>query len=231
MDGVGSRMFKYLDAPQRSPDWFAVRRGRVTASRLTDWLATSKKDGSPLKARLDYERELMFERQFGVSYNNFVTAAMQDGIILEGFVREMLAQSDLLGREVREVGCWYSDEFVSSPDGMVEGGEELVEIKVLRDNSFSEVLQNGVLPAHMLQIQGGLLASGKSKAYYAAFNLTTKAIKLIEVERDEELIKQIEESLTIQLSVDKFDENGLHFVAHRSVEIPEIQEGDNIWTE
>lgn len=62
--------FYYEPAPQRSPQWRAVRQGKIGASRLVDWLAVSKAKatmGKPLKARLDYEKELMFERQFGAS--------------------------------------------------------------------------------------------------------------------------------------------------------------------
>lgn len=219
--------FEYLSDPQRSPNWFKVRQARVTASRLADWLAVSKRDGKPLKARADYERELAFERNFGVSYNNFITPAMQDGIELEGFVREQL--EELLGKRIKEVGCWYSDTFVASPDGYIESENAIVEIKVLRDASFMDVLENGVPEAHMLQVQGGMLASGADHAYYAAFNLTTKSIKVIEVERDPSLTSQIEESVTKKLDLPPINQENLHFLGGKLIEDIPLQE-ENPWT-
>jgi hypothetical protein len=82
--------FEYSGAPQRSPEWLALKRGKIGSSKLVDWLAVSKAKnslGKPLKARLDYEKELIFERTFGVSFNVWVSEAMQDGIDLEDFAR------------------------------------------------------------------------------------------------------------------------------------------------
>lgn len=221
--------FTYLDVEQGSPEWHAARRGKVTASRLSDWLATSKKDGGPLKARLDYERELQFERQFGVTYNNFVTQAMKEGIELENFVREIIQKDNIVGYDIEQVGCWYSDLFVASPDGLIKEQKALVEIKVLRDASFTEVLQNGLPDAHMLQVQGCLLASGMERCFYAAFNTTTKAIKVIEVLPDKEIKEVIYNSMFVPLQVPPYDETDLHFISE--VPITTTPQGDNPWTE
>jgi len=101
--------FKYFAGEQRSPEWFKLRLGKVTASRLEDWLAVSKAkktEGKPLKKRLDYEKELLFERKFGVSFENFVTKPMQDGIDYEPFVREQYSQ--IRGVPVETVGEFSS---------------------------------------------------------------------------------------------------------------------------
>lgn len=220
--------FSYSDALQRSPEWFGLRRGKVTASRLVDWLAVSKakgKEGEPLKARLDYERELRFERQFGVNYNNFITAAMQDGIDLEGLVRQELSRT--LDSPIIEIGCWYSDRFVASPDGLAHNLDAIVEIKVLRDASFTELLANGMSEAHQLQVQGGLLASGMDKAYYAALNVTTKAIKVIEVKPDQRTMDRILRSLDDDISVDTYSEDGLFFI--KDAELPAESLEGNPW--
>jgi predicted phage-related endonuclease len=206
--------FEYFAGQQRTPEWFELRRGKVTASRLDDWLSVSKAKtgmGKPLKKRLDYEKELLFERQFGVSYENFVSAAMQDGIDFEVFARQQYEK--ITGNVVREVGCWYNDLFVASPDGAVDPYEikndsyyeGLIEIKVLKDNSFTDVLTDGVPEKHWRQIQGQLWAAGSKWCDYVAINLNTKKMKIIRVEADTEFQEYLELSLNESLVVAEFD--------------------------
>jgi exodeoxyribonuclease (lambda-induced) len=185
--------FKYLDAPQGSPEWVEARVGKVTASRLKDWLAVGKRDGKPLKSRIDYEKELAFEVEFKVPFERFVTNAMLQGQEMEEFVKQQYAQ--LKNVIVKPVGCYYSDAFVASPDGEV-GADGLVECKWVYDTTFSDVLTEGVPDAHMLQIQGQLWASGRKWCDYVVGNQHTGKFTVIRVERDEAVIKAIEESLT-----------------------------------
>ena len=217
--------FEYFGGAQRSPEWFKLRLGKATASRLVDWLAVSKAEktkGAPLKPRLDYEKELMFERQFGVSFDNYVTPAMQDGVDFEDFARRQYEK--IMKTIVYECGAWYNDAFVASPDGVIylEGSTDqgdrnkvdgLLEIKVLKDTKFTEVLATGVLDPHWKQIQGQLWASGAKWCDYVVINLNTKKIKIIRVERDEEFIEWIELTLTEQLVSGALDtENVYDFI-------------------
>ena len=201
--------FVYFAGEQRTPEWYALRVGRITASRLVDWLAVSKakgKEGQPLKSRLDYEKELMFERQFNTSYDNYVSDAMQDGIQYEEFaVRQYEA---IKGVTVVPVGAWYNDAFLASPDGGV-ADEGLVEVKIVRDNSFTEVLISGVPDKHWKQIQGQLWASGRKWCDYIVLNFNTKKIKVIRVQPDTKFFEWLELSITEQLVVAKFDEKDL----------------------
>lgn len=185
--------FEYFAGEQRSPEWFKLRRGRVTASRLVDWLAVSKRDDSPLKARLDYERELAYESAFGLSYEHYVTKAMQDGIDYEPFVREQYNRlSD--GHSAEECGAWYNDRFLASPDGVI-GQDGLLEVKVVGANSFSDVLINGIPNKWLLQVQGQLWASNKDWCDFTVANLASQKLKVIRVFPDEQLHKRIEQSL------------------------------------
>lgn len=198
--------FTYSAAPQRSPEWYAIRLGRVTASRLSDWLAVSKAkktEGQPLKARLDYEKELMFERQFDAMFDRYVTDAMQKGVDLEDFARHQYER--LTDSVVEQVGCWYSDSFVASPDGAI-GDNGLIEIKILGDASFMDVLLNGVPDKYKKQIQGQLWASGRQWCDFVALNTNTKKVKIIRVTPDTEFHAYLELSLTEQLVVDEFSE-------------------------
>ena len=208
--------FEYFAGEQRSPDWFELRRGRITASRLDDWLSVSKSKtgpGKPLKKRLDYEKELLFERSFGVSYENFVSSAMQEGIDFEDFARKQYEQ--VTNQTVHECGAWYNDVFVASPDGEIGLGKDnvplgLIEIKVLKDNSFSDVLTEGVPEKHWRQIQGCLYASKAEWSDYVAINLNTKMMKIIRVLPDQEFFDYLDLSLQEQLVVAEFAKDNVY---------------------
>lgn len=189
--------FQYNGDPQRSPSWIANRVGRVTASRLKDWLSVSKrpnKEGvhTPLKARTDYERELSFEIEFGVPFSKFQTSAMEQGQIMEELVKNKYAQEK--GVEVMPAGVFYNHVFAASPDGLV-GEDGLVEIKWLYDTAFTSVLAEGVPEEYMLQMQGQLWATGRKWVDFVVANGNTNMYKVIRVKRNEEIIERIKDSL------------------------------------
>lgn len=202
--------FEYSAAPQRSPEWFQIRLGKVTASRLEDWLSVSKAKtgaGKPLKKRLDYEKELIFERTFNRSFEMYVNSAMQDGIDFEDFAR--IQYEKIKGIRAEPVGCWYNELFVASPDSAV-GDDGLLEIKVLRDNSFTEVLTEGVPEKHWKQIQGQLWASSRKWCDYVAINLSTRKIKIIHVLPDPEFHEWLELVIPEKLVTAEFDATELY---------------------
>jgi exodeoxyribonuclease (lambda-induced) len=202
--------FHYSDAPQRSPEWLDTKRGKIGASRLSDWLAVSKaknSTGKPLKARLDYEKELMFERQFGVSFNVYVTDAMQDGIDFEDFARAEYEK--ITGNIALECGCWYNDFFVASPDRLV-GDNGLIEIKIVKDNTFVDVLMDGVPDKHWKQIQGQLWATGREWCDYVCVNFTTRRVVIIRVLPDTEFHEYLAEAVQEELVTEPFSLTNVH---------------------
>lgn len=204
--------FHYSEAPQRSPEWLELRRGKIGASSLWRWLSVSKAKatmGKPLKERLDYEKELMFERQFGVSFQTWVSDAMQDGIDYEDFARKQYEQ--ITGNTALECGAWYNDLFVASPDRTV-GDDGLLEIKIVKDNTFTDILINGVPNKHMKQIQGQLWASGRAWCDYVAVNFNTKKVVIIRVEPDKEFHEYLAEAVQENLVTEPFALTNVHDV-------------------
>lgn len=220
--------YHYDPTPQRTEGWYQRRIGKVSASRLEDFLSVSKAEktkGAKLKKRLDYELELQYERQFNVSYNNYVSDAMNDGMVLENFALAQLA--DIIGKPVEAVGCWYNDNFVASPDGAV-GDDALAEAKVLRDASFSALLagtvkkgkkatktteatedvhipalsEDGVHSKFWKQMQGQLRASGRKYVWFVAINMNTQKVYIERVERDETFMEWLDLNLTEIISED-----------------------------
>jgi hypothetical protein len=202
--------FEYFAGEQRTEPWYQLRLGKPTASRLVDWLAVSKAKtgaGKPLKARLDYEKELIFERKFGVAFEHYVNSAMQSGIDFEDFLLRQYEK--IKGVKVTPVGAWYNDHFLASPDGGVND-EGIVEGKVLLDNSFAEVLVSGVPDKHWKQIQGQLFASKRKWCDYIAGNLKTRKVKIIRVFPDPEFHEYLELALMESLATADFSDEELY---------------------
>lgn len=213
--------FHYDPSPQRSPEWLARKRGKIGASRLEDWLDVSKakgREGKPLKKRLDYEKELMFERQFNTSFETYVNSAMQDGIDYEDFAAQQFAKE--YGVALAEVGCWYNEFMVVSPDRLVfpQGSSVTdfdnaiggLEIKIVKDNTFTEILMSGVPPKHMKQVQAGLKATGLKRWWYVALNFNTKKYVVIEVEPDQEFHDYLMEAIQEELVTQPFTLDNVH---------------------
>lgn len=208
--------FAYDDSPQRSPQWIAAHTGRVGASQLHRWLAVSKrpnKEGvhEPLKARLDYEREIAFEKAFNVPFSHFTSDAMQAGIDNEDFVRDQYSSAE--GVPVEKCGAFYNEHFIASPDGLV-GDDGLLEIKWLFDTSWTEVVASGqpysgASGDHYLQMQGQLWASGRKWVDYIVANGNTGRFKVIRVARDEDTIQRIAESVPEVANVDPLETDGV----------------------
>lgn len=196
---VSQLTFRYSDAPQGSDEWVGIRVGRVTASRLGDWLAVSKRNGSPLAARTDYEEELAFERRFNIPFSRFVTSAMEDGMKMEPFLRAEYEKETKT--EVETVGCYYTDNFAVSPDGLV-GKEGCVEFKWMQDKSFSKVLAGEVSDSHYLQMQAQMFATQRMWCDYVVGNPNSKHMVIQRIKRDQATIERIVDSLDQAPSAD-----------------------------
>jgi hypothetical protein len=215
---------EYDDSPQLSPRWRELHVGRVGASRLLDWLAVGKRDGKPLKARKDLEREIGFEKAFGIGFSKYVTPAMQAGIDNEAYVRDQY--SSKLGVAVRQAGAFYDKWSIASPDGLVDadGG---IEIKWLQDSNWTEVVLSGKpLPEHYMQIQGNLRLSGRTWWDYIAANGNTGRFVIITVHRDEELIQRIDECVRAVDDIEPISTDNLYEL---NGDTPKVPVSEVVW--
>lgn len=109
---------------QRSDEWRALRRCKVTGSRLADVMGTSL-------ARVQLIAELIAEEASEMAKEIKPTKEMEHGIEQEPFA--VAAFSKISGREVStDIAFMISDEFPwlgFSPDGVIKEGEEMIEIK------------------------------------------------------------------------------------------------------
>jgi putative phage-type endonuclease len=156
---------------QHSPEWYALRLGRITASRVNDVLAVSKRDGKPLQARQDYAEELVIELLTGQSDPVFETAAMRWGTEQEPFARA--AYEAHVGDMVEEVGfVVYPDlDFLgASPDGLRIGIKRGLEIKCPGRRKHLQTLLYGMPEEHIAQVQIGMACTGLAEWDFVSFD-------------------------------------------------------------
>lgn len=137
---------------QGTPEWFAARLGKVTASRIKDVVAKTKT--GPSASRKNYAAELMLERLTGQRKESFSNEAMRWGTETEPLAR--LAYSLHTGLDVEEVGFIDHPSVLrsgASPDGLV-GERGMVEIKCPNTATHCEwAIAGKVPPEHELQMQ------------------------------------------------------------------------------
>lgn len=155
------RSFTIVDAPQRSPEWYAARAGRLTGSRAGDILARLK-SGGEAACRRDYRVQLAAERLTGIPQESgFVNAEMQRGIDCEPFARA--SYEARTGLFVRETGFLQHSSLMvgCSLDGDVDDFFGIQEFKCPKSATHLTYLRTRTVPTeYMPQIRHNLWVSG-----------------------------------------------------------------------
>ena len=160
-----------VEAVYGTPNWVAARRGCASASRMNDVLATSKRDGKPLKARTDYLMELVSELMTGLATDHYVTPAMQWGIDHEAQASDQYEIET--GIVVASAG-WILhpsiDFFGATPDRAVQS-DGLIEIKCPTTTTFLTWVRNGCVPEeHRAQMLAQLACTRRKWCDFVAFD-------------------------------------------------------------
>jgi putative phage-type endonuclease len=167
---------------QGSPEWFAVRCGKVTASRVADVIATTKTGFAA--SRANYMAELIAERLTQSTAPSFTNAAMQWGTDQEPHARA--AYSFRHDVDVEEIAFVDHPEIAmtgASPDGLV-GADGLVEIKCPNTATHLETLLGGRVPAkYVIQMQWQMACTGRAWCDFVSFDPRLPASMSLFVER------------------------------------------------
>lgn len=181
--------FTYSAAPQRSPEWIAIRAPRIGASEIGAYMAKGVK-GQYLAGRKEVEKKIAYAKAFGVPFEGFVNGAMQAGIDNEDFIGEQYAAQQ--GVKIEKVGCAFNEWLVASPDRAIVGQNGGVEIKWLYDKEFAELLLTGFPKnEHYDQMQAQMLAFGWKFVDYAAGNGNTNSFYVVRIKRNQKRIDEI----------------------------------------
>lgn len=181
---------------QGSPEWFAARLGRVTASRIADVIAKTKSGWGA--SRANYMAELVAERLTGTVAPSYTNAAMQWGTETEPLARA--AYEFRQDKTVAEVGFITHPTIKmsgASPDGLVgEGG--LVEIKCPTTATHIDTLLGQAVPAkYTSQMQWQMACTGGIWCDFVSFDPRLPAAMQLFVSRVERDDKQIAELETL----------------------------------
>jgi hypothetical protein len=175
---------KTIKAAQRSPEWFAARRGLPTCSRFDSIMTPTGKIAAAQETLLN---ELLAESLTPPEqgFIPYVSADMEHGMILEAEARCAFELDYAKGREVSEIGFAVSDcgQFGGSPDALV-GDDSGVEIKCPKAATHIGYLRAGVLPReYKCQVHGYMIVTGRKSWHFFSYCRNVPAFHL-RVERD-----------------------------------------------
>lgn len=187
---------------QGSPEWFAIRCGKVTASRVADVIAKTKTGYGA--SRANYAAELIAERLTQTTAPSFTNAAMQWGTDQEPHARAAYCfQHDL---DVEEIAFIDHPEIAmsgASPDGLV-GLEGLVEIKCPNTATHLDTLLSETVPTkYVTQMQWQMACTGRAWCDFASFDPRlppSMQLFVKRVERDASLILDLETEVSAFLA-------------------------------
>ena len=198
---------------QRSEEWFLARKGKVTASKISDVMAKGK-GGAPSLTRQKYLDQLVTERLTRYIQEGYTNDAIQRGVDLEPIARTHYCFNS--GFDVVEVGFVNhpSIDFAgASPDGLV-GVDGLLEIKCPNSNTHIEYVLAGKPPAKYIpQMAWQLACTGRKWVDFVSYDDRlddeSKHLFIVRYERDDEYIAEIEEAvkqflLEVEAKVSKF---------------------------
>lgn len=186
----------YHNIEQNTDEWFSLRTGIMTASQVKNILTPTLKVAKNEKTRaLVYEmaaqRETGHYEEIPQSYH------MERGHIEEDIARDIYSNNYKLatkGGFITNDDLGFTVGF--SPDGLV-GNDGFIEIKsVIQKNQVKTIVGGEVPSEHILQVQTGLLVSGRDWCDFISYS-NGMPFFVRRVEPDLELHEKICEALQV----------------------------------
>jgi len=180
-------------------DWFAARRGKVTASRIADLSARTKSGWGA--SRGNYMSELIVERLTNVTADSYTNSAMQWGIETEPLA--VTAYEFETANTVDYNSKRFTDHprimmSGASPDGLVDDWG-LVEIKCPNTKTHIDtLLSNKVAGNYYKQMQWQIACEDRDWCDLVSYDPrmpTDMQLWVKKVDRDYKLIAELEEQV------------------------------------
>ena len=145
-----------MQAEQRTPEWYAARAGKLTASKFAAVLG-------PKGGRATYMREVVFERASGMAKHEVSSKSLAWGTDVEGFGLDAytLSTGNIIAPSPFVLHPVY-DFIGASPDGLVgvDGG---VESKCPHSEAVHVLTWlEGMPDDHTAQVQGNMAVTGRA---------------------------------------------------------------------
>ena len=159
-------MKTYPEIIQSTPEWFALRLGKITASNFSDAVA-----GGTGKTRKTRMKKLAFEQLNNIPFPEKFkgNSSMEWGNETEDEARN--AFTTKTGLVVDQVGfIEYDDDIGYSPDGLI-GEDGLLEIKCPDTLTHMDYCDGGTLPkAYRDQMQGGMMVTDRKYCWFVSYD-------------------------------------------------------------
>jgi len=187
---------------QGSPEWFQMRLGKVTASRVADILAKTKT--GPSASRQNYLIELAIQRTTGIIQESYSNSAMEWGTQTEPQAR--VAYEITTNNFVDKVA--FIDHpsikwFGCSPDGLVSD-RGLLEIKCPNSATHWEYFKSKKPPQkYFIQMQAQIACTQRDWCDFVSFDPRMperSQLLIVRVNRDDAFIAEMESEIKQFLS-------------------------------
>jgi putative phage-type endonuclease len=186
---------------QGTPEWFALRCGKVTASRVCDVIAKTKSGWGA--SREIYAAQLVVERLTGDVAESYTNSAMQWGTAVEPEAR--LAYSDTVIEPVTEIGFVEHKRILMSgcsPDALV-GSNGMAEIKCPESKTHIQTLLGGsIADKYVVQMLWQMACCEREYCDFVSYDprMPEKMRMFVKrLERDDKRIKELEAMVEVFL--------------------------------
>lgn len=197
---------------QGTPEWFAQRLGKVTASRVADVIAKTKSGYST--SRENYCVELALERITGARQESYTNSFMEWGTATEPLARAAYeAHTGFIVEEVAMIPHPTIPMAGASPDGLAEEGQ--IEIKCPTQATHAKTLLSKKPDGkYITQMQWQMACTGREWCDFVSFDPRFPQhlqLFVTRVMRDNEMIAELEKEVIsflaeVQTMVDKLNE-------------------------
>lgn len=175
---------------QGSEEWFAIRKGKMTASH-------AQAIGNCGKGLDTYITEIMAEFYSSGEKEQFTSKHIERGNELEPLARSMYELET--GNDVTEVGFIEMNEYSGcSPDGLINE-DGLIEIKCVDDVSYFKHLLNGIDEVdtkYIWQVQMQLLVTNREWCDLVVYNPNyEKSMCIFRITPDQEKHEQLKKGI------------------------------------
>lgn len=181
-------------SPQGSPEWLAIRKGVITASRFKD-ARERLKNGQPAAKCMAYAFDVARERCGGAAAPVFQSSAMRFGTEQEPMAR--MHYEAQTGAMIEEVGFAYTEDrkFGLSVDGLI-GDDGVWECKTMvSSDTLFTALVDGDISAYKDQCNGALWLLGRKWVDLSLWCADLQLLHTIRITRDEDAIEALETDL------------------------------------
>ena len=183
------------DIEQGSVEWEILRSGRATASGLKNILTPNFKIRTG-EMPYTYMMQILAEQWVGGSLPQEASSFdMEQGIMTEQKARNLF--SFVTNKEIEKVAFIEADDsrFGASPDGIVIGAKEGLELKAPKIITHLKYLDRDEIPEeYVCQIHGSLYASGFERWHFMSYRNGYPPF-ILTVERDEKIMETIKFAL------------------------------------